>query len=159
MLATFTRRGSRKTSRGDGGQTLLEFALLLPVVLLFLFAIVDFGIAMDRRLVLQHAVREGARYAALSVDEAFICDRTLAQAQGVIAAEDITISYDDMDHNGTRTDAGDAVNVRADFTYGFPIVRDFAEAAGISGFSIHMDPVGSSRLERQHPEEFGPTCA
>ena len=58
-------RWDKRPRGSEGGQTLIEFALIMPIVFLFLFVLVDFGIAMDRRLVLQHAVREGARYAAV----------------------------------------------------------------------------------------------
>jgi hypothetical protein len=125
-----------------------------PIMLLFLFVIIDFGIAMDRRLTLQHAVREGARYAALSIDNDFICDRTVAQAQGIIDEDDVTITYDDIDGNGVATDAGDAVNVHVDFTYDFPIMSGILNAFGVLNPSVDISPTGSARLERQHPEEF-----
>lgn len=76
---------------GQRGQTLLEFALVAPLLLFFLLALVDFGIAIDRRLILDHAVREGARYAsvggdALGENPAQVADvqsYAFSQAQGV----------------------------------------------------------------------------
>ncbi len=47
---------------------MLEFALVAPLLLFFVLALVDFGIAIDRRLVLDHAVREGARFASVGGD-------------------------------------------------------------------------------------------
>ena len=129
------------------GQTIVEFALIAPIVFLLLFVIVDFGIAMDRRIVLQHAVREGARYGAVTDNQALICKRTYCQAQEI--AKDIEISYEDIDGNGTKTDAGDAVDVKINFTYDPVLIRPiFSGLFGGTIGQIEMHPTGSFRLDR-----------
>jgi TadE-like protein len=45
------------------GQALVEFALVIPLMLLFIFAIVDFGRVIYMYSVLSDVAREGARYA------------------------------------------------------------------------------------------------
>lgn len=45
------------------GQTTVEFALTVVVFLAFVFALVDFALMFYVNLTMQHAVREGARYA------------------------------------------------------------------------------------------------
>lgn len=45
----------------ERGAVAVEFALLLPVVLLILFAIIDFGMMMYGREIVTNAAREGAR--------------------------------------------------------------------------------------------------
>lgn len=138
-------------SPSDRGQTLVEFALVAPIIFLFLFAIVDFGMAMDRRLTLQHAVREGARMAAVKDDIQQICDHTVEQAQGMITAADITLSYEDMDvpADGRDTDGGDSVKVTATFTYDLPIIGPaLSGLLGSSLGTIDMAPWGAARLER-----------
>ena len=45
------------------GASAVEFALVAPLFFLLLFSIVDFGAMMWANLTMQHAVREGARYA------------------------------------------------------------------------------------------------
>jgi hypothetical protein len=55
--------------RGDQGSAAVEFVLVLPVLLLMLFAIIDFGRLLNAKIVLSQAAHEGARAAAL-VDEA-----------------------------------------------------------------------------------------
>src|SRR3712207_561889 len=52
--------------RRERGQTMAEFALVLPVFALLLFAIIQFGIAFNNYLALTDAVRAGARTAAVS---------------------------------------------------------------------------------------------
>ena len=47
----------------NGGQTLVEFAFVAFVFFGFLFAVMDFAIMFYVNLTMQHAVREGTRYA------------------------------------------------------------------------------------------------
>lgn len=49
----------------EKGQTLVETALMLPVLLLLLFGIVDFGRIIFTYLTLDHAGREAVRYASV----------------------------------------------------------------------------------------------
>ena len=50
-----------KTLRSESGASAVEFALLLPVLMLILFGIVEFGLALHRQAILTNASREGAR--------------------------------------------------------------------------------------------------
>lgn len=52
-------------SAGDRGVAAVEFALLLPLLLLIIFGLVDFGRALNAQITLTQAAREGARVAAL----------------------------------------------------------------------------------------------
>ena len=47
------------------GQTTVEFALAALLVLTLLFTIIDLGVMFYVNLTMQHAVREGARYAII----------------------------------------------------------------------------------------------
>jgi Flp pilus assembly protein TadG len=49
--------------RAEGGQSLVEFALMLPVLLLLLVGIFDIGRAVFLSGTINEAVREGTRYA------------------------------------------------------------------------------------------------
>jgi hypothetical protein len=48
---------------GEQGATVVEFALVVPLLLLLLMAIFEFGVLFWVNMTMQHAVREGARYA------------------------------------------------------------------------------------------------
>jgi hypothetical protein len=52
---------SREASRRRNGQSLVEFALLLPLFLLLLLGMLEFGLAFTHNLTLEYATREGAR--------------------------------------------------------------------------------------------------
>jgi hypothetical protein len=49
----------------DKGATALEFAIVLPVLLLVVFGIIEWGLYMYNRQVITNAAREGARYGVL----------------------------------------------------------------------------------------------
>ena len=136
--------------RSPRGQALIEFAFVLPIMLVFLFAIVDFGIAIDRRITLQHSVREGARYAAVHADELDIKQKTVEQAQGIIGLADVDVCYiNNEDGSNTSVgDPGDGVRVSVSFTWDFPIMKEIFSAFGVPPLSIEMTPWGTARLER-----------
>jgi Flp pilus assembly protein TadG len=54
---------AKRGLRAEGGAIAVEFAIILPVLLLLVFGIVDFGHAWYMRHVLETSCREGARYA------------------------------------------------------------------------------------------------
>lgn len=52
--------------KNRGGQSIIEFAVLLPILLLVIFGITEFGRAILIKNVLHTASREGARLAVVS---------------------------------------------------------------------------------------------
>ncbi len=59
-----TARLTNKIGNEQGSAT-LEFAIVLPMLLMFLFGIIEFGRVMSVRSVLNSSAREGARVAIL----------------------------------------------------------------------------------------------
>jgi len=57
--------GHRDPRRGDAGQGLVEFALVIPFFLVLVFALVDFGRVIWANDDLANAAREAARYASV----------------------------------------------------------------------------------------------
>lgn len=60
MIAT------RKLARREEGQTMVEFALVAPLLVLILFAVIQFGVIFNDYIALTDATRMGARKAAVS---------------------------------------------------------------------------------------------
>lgn len=52
---------TRKGFTSESGASAVEFALLLPLLMMLVFGIVEFGFALYRQAVLTNASREGAR--------------------------------------------------------------------------------------------------
>lgn len=134
--------------RTERGQTLIEFAFIAPLIFIFLFTIVDFGIALDRRITLQHAMREGARAAGVQVDPAAGQQTAADQAQELITPADVDVCYIDEDGNG-QANFKDRVKVSTSFTYHFTI--PFGKLLGAIGIpvggGIEMTPDATSALE------------
>ena len=60
--------GPSDPDQSDPGQAVVELALSLPVVCLFLLGIVQVGLVVRDQLVVQHLAREAARAASVAVD-------------------------------------------------------------------------------------------
>jgi Flp pilus assembly protein TadG len=56
----------RPPRRAEEGAAAVELALVLPVLLLLVFGLIDFGRVMQQQIQLTEAVREGARVGALN---------------------------------------------------------------------------------------------
>lgn len=65
---------------GDRGAAAVEFALVMPLLLLVVFGIVDFGRAYNMQIALTSAAREGVRVAALGGSVADASSRTTGAA-------------------------------------------------------------------------------
>ena len=59
-------RTRRRALRGDDGAQVVEFALIVPLVLVLIGAIVQFGFMFNAQVTVTQAAREGARYASLT---------------------------------------------------------------------------------------------
>ena len=77
----------RIRTRDDNDQTMVEFILVLPVLLIVLFGIVQFGITFKDYVTLTDAVRAGARTAAVSRNSADPTADTIARVK---SASDLT---------------------------------------------------------------------
>jgi Flp pilus assembly protein TadG len=90
---------SNKLVRNSRGQALVEFALLLPLVMLILIGIVEFGRAWQAKQTLTDAAREGARLAVIG-DQTVTQDtvrkkvRTMIKQAG-FDSNSVTITYPD----------------------------------------------------------------
>jgi Flp pilus assembly pilin Flp len=78
-----TKKMSRKAHTADErGQTMVEFTLVLPVLLVVLFGIIQFGITFSNYVALTDAVRAGARTAAVSRSSTDPVGDTQARVKG-----------------------------------------------------------------------------
>jgi Flp pilus assembly protein TadG len=59
-------RASKRQKPWERGQSLVETAVVLPILFLLLAAVIDFGRAFDVYIVLTNAAREGARFGAVN---------------------------------------------------------------------------------------------
>lgn len=96
--------------KNNKGQSLVEFALVIPVFLLLLFGIVEFGRAWEMMNVATSAAREGARVAAVTGPN--VAGATSA-AQRILSAGNVTNATISV----TGPDANNEVQVTVTVNY------------------------------------------
>lgn len=112
---------------------MVEFALIMPVLCMVLFAIIQFGILYNDYLSLTDATRVGARKAAVS--------RTAANPVGVAeaavrnAASDLVQADLDVDITATAWAPGADVTVAATYPYNVNVLG-MVVASGLLSSSI-----------------------
>ncbi len=111
---------SRKPQiRGQHGQTMTEFALVMPILLFLLLAIVQFGVVFNHYVTLTDAVRAGARKGAVS--RRLSSPATATEQQVRTAATDLKSS--DLQVTVTSTFAqGSDVTVTASYPYDIKVL-------------------------------------
>jgi Flp pilus assembly protein TadG len=120
-------------ANSDRGAAAVEFALLLPLLLLIVFGIIDFGRAINAQVTLTQAAREGARLVALGQPN--ITSRTQAAATGL---SPVTVTVVTACPAGSAQNDTDAV-VHVSYQYSF--VTPVGAIAGIFGGSGFGSPV------------------
>ena len=88
-------RRLRTRLAGQGGAAAVELAFVLPVLLLMLFGIIEFGRAYNAQVSLTGAAREGARVMAVRNDPTTARTATIAAAPSLspsLASSNIAIS-------------------------------------------------------------------
>jgi Flp pilus assembly protein TadG len=108
----------------------VEFAILLPVLLLLVFGIIDFGRALNAQIALTQAAREGARLDALNQPN--LVTRTQAAAGGLGSAVTVIVKYQCQAGDGSKNvDA----EVQTSYLFKFtPALGGIAAIFGGSGF-------------------------
>jgi Flp pilus assembly protein TadG len=105
-----------KTRKNEQGQTMTELALVLPILVVLLFGIIQFGITFNNYVTLTDAVRAGARKAAVSrnsSDPAGACRTQVLNSAGSL---DTSVLDDNLSCSSTWA-AGSDVTVYADYPY------------------------------------------
>lgn len=127
--------------RRDRGAAAVEMALVLPILLLVLFAMVDFGRAYNMKIELSQAAREGARVIALGGTG------SEAQARAVLAlggSTGVTSTSTSCLPAGSQLNGSFTVN--RTFTYLTPLGPIANTALGVT--SSTLPGAGDSRLLR-----------
>jgi Flp pilus assembly protein TadG len=70
--------------RGQGGAAAVEFVLVLPVLAIFIFGIIGFGVAFMQMQTIRGALREGGRAAATGASAAEVRSHAYSSALGAI---------------------------------------------------------------------------
>lgn len=80
----------RDLHRSESGASAVELALLLPVLMMILFGIIEFGLALYQQAVLTNASREGARLGIVQAVPAITTGQINARIDTYLTAAGIT---------------------------------------------------------------------
>jgi Flp pilus assembly protein TadG len=83
----------KKVLMGKKGQAIVETALILPIIILILMGIIDFGLMFNRYLVINNAAREGARNAAVGVSDYEVKNLVSSMTSTLDSSKVYTIIY------------------------------------------------------------------
>jgi Flp pilus assembly protein TadG len=111
--------------RCERGSAAVEFALVLPVLLLLIFGIIDFGRMLAAKITLTEAAREGARATAL-----ISADAGRARVAAATTDLDPAVTADITD---CPTQAGAADDATAIVRYHFTFITPLGLLAGLVG--------------------------
>ena len=147
--------------RGEEGTALVEFALILPILALLLFAMLDFGKAFNYWIDETHLANEGARWAVVNrnpgggslqqylVDQATTAELRNGGTASVANPAEVCISFP----SGT-SNVGDPVLVTVSATYNWlPIISN---RIGVAQTTI----TGSSHMRLEAvPTNYSAGCS
>jgi Flp pilus assembly protein TadG len=100
-----------KKKKGERGQALTEFALIVPIFLLLVFAIVDFGMGFNAWMTVTNSAREGARLGAVGGTSAAITQKVKDTSSNLDQSK-LTVTV-----TGAQGTPGNSVIVTADYKY------------------------------------------
>jgi Flp pilus assembly protein TadG len=152
------RRAAPPELRDERGQALVEFALLLPVLLLIIFAIVQFGLSFNAANDQTHIANEVARYATVNESpggaeklaqwgkkQAYTNYTTALNSEGKVCIRFLKTS------DGHEREVGDPVEVEVTSTTKWLPLLNIGASTVIKGNAV-------MRLEAP-PTSYGAECA
>jgi TadE-like protein len=110
--------------RGDRGQAIVEFALVVPLLLVLILGVVlvaEIGVA---RLALEHAAAEAARTGALTNDDELIRS-TAAAAVAPLDASSVKVIIEPTENEPSRSFAPRGSLLRVRLRYAIPVPLGF----------------------------------
>jgi Flp pilus assembly protein TadG len=110
MKRTQQLRGGFTAGRRRRGSTLLEFAMVVPVLLLLLLGIIEFGWFFKNQLTVANATREGARTASLGKTQTEIRSRVKNAMLPLTVTDDSKIVLESSSNQGASYTAFPADN-------------------------------------------------
>jgi hypothetical protein len=124
--------------RTDRGAAAVETALLLPVLLLIIFGIIDFGRLLNAQITLTEAGREGARAVALETDPSPRVNTVMQNLGAPDAIQSVPC--------GPNPDPDDDAQVTVEYTFSFitpvgALAGIFTGGGGFGG-DVSMQGVG-----------------
>lgn len=120
------------------GQSIVELAILLPVLLMLLFGILEFGRVYGAYMVIHHSARDGVRVGAVG--------GTTAEIQAAVQNTTTALDQDNLTINVVRSGTGDRGDVIT-VTVGYDITIVAPLLGIVVDNPMHLETVLSMRIE------------
>jgi hypothetical protein len=148
MIVPARNRAARRL-RCERGQSMVEFALVFPLLVLLLFGVMEFARAFNYWNDLNQLAADGARFASVNRNpgpSGTLGASLLRQADAGALRRDAGVCI------GIRNNTvGQPVQVRTTYTYDFPLVRGlvrlFDDSSDFGAITMHGS--ATMRLEQQ----------
>jgi Flp pilus assembly protein TadG len=144
-----SKAGATRFRRREDGQSLLEFALIVPIFLLIVMATIDFAWGLRAYITITNSAREGARLAVTlgpndpdtpSVVQDYVAERS----SDLVASGDVTVSYPD----GPASENPVSVTAEYDYQYITPVGGLLSLISGGSlSDALHMSSTSTMKVE------------
>lgn len=123
----------KKKINNENGQSMVEFALIMPILLLIIVGIIEFGFMFSGFLALTNASREAVRNISLGGNDASATQRAKESSMNLDPDQMVVVINPS---NSTRKQ-GDAVTVT--ITYEYDFLTPFMEKLLGSNFQLEAD--------------------
>jgi Flp pilus assembly protein TadG len=123
----------RRRWGSERGAAAVEFALVLPILVLILFGVIEFGGVYNAQLMVTGAAREAARMMAI--------DGVVADAQAVALDAAVGIDPADLDVDVSPTTCAAGTDVTITVRYDRPFIT------GLFGASVELTGLATRRCQ------------
>jgi Flp pilus assembly protein TadG len=103
----------KKHLKSNNGQAMVEMVLILPLILLLIVGIAEFGFMFSNYLTLNNVSREAARYASLGGTDSAAQTRAI-EVSGNLNPSLLSITFTPAENSRDR---GDSVEAKATYTH------------------------------------------
>lgn len=128
--------------RRNDGQELIEYALVLPVLMLLLLGIMEFGMLILSYNTIANAAREGARFGVVDPSNTSGIQNAAKGLTTGLNQDALTVLVNDP------PPAGNAIRVKV--TYNHPLVTGPIIAAVGGGGTVQLSTVATMQIEQPY---------
>lgn len=144
-------RDLRRLASREQGAQIVEFAFLLPIFLLLVFGIIDFGRAYFSWIIITNGAREGARAAAVGVPASTVAGKVQGAVSGLYVTSfscSTTMGALCITTDNIGGDPGAPVTVSVSYNFSFLVLPNIMALAGNPGLPGGVFPLRASSTMR-----------
>lgn len=137
------KRSKTRHGHGEKGQALVEFVFVLPLFLVLVLAVVDFGMGLHTWISVTNGAREGARLGSVQATAGEI-ETKVREVTNTLDQAKLTVTT-----TNAQGDSGEAVTVEVDYQYDLitPLGGIIGVLGGSIGSTLDLSAQSEMRLE------------